>query len=128
MDEKVFLNFLNRCRVVRTRDSFVSGRGASESSSSGSRASVSAPSARTALITGSTAAGVKSSATAAVAPKDFWSGLQSFLDARYPSAQAKAIAAAFDELHYTSVKDLNYEDMDDIAVMMARELGLAPLA
>jgi len=130
MDEKVFTQFLNRYRVVRTRDSYVPLRNrntGSSSSSSGSRASVSEPGVRAALTTGSTTAAVKSAAVV-VAPRDFWSGLQSFLDARYPIAQAKAIAAAFDELHYTSIKDLNYEDMDDIAVMIARELGMPPLA
>jgi hypothetical protein len=72
-----------------------------------------------------TAAPPRAAATASgPAVREFWSGLQSYLESRYSPAEAKAIAAAFDELHYNSLKELNFEDLDDVAGMIAKELDV----
>ncbi len=72
-----------------------------------------------------TAAPPRAAAAAGPAVREFWSGLQSYLESRYSPAEAKAIAAAFDELHYNSLKELNFEDLDDVAGMIAKELDVS---
>lgn len=56
--------------------------------------------------------------------KDFWSALPAFLESHYSKADAAAIAAALDRLHYSGLKAFNYEDVEDFAAVMAGELGL----
>lgn len=55
---------------------------------------------------------------------DFWKGLKSFLESRCTPDDAKAILQAFDKLHYGSLAALNYEDIEEVTVMMAKESGL----
>ena len=55
---------------------------------------------------------------------DFWKGLKSFLESRCTPDDAKAIMQAFDKLHYGSLAALNYEDIEEATVMMAKESGL----
>jgi hypothetical protein len=56
---------------------------------------------------------------------DFWEGLDALLAVHFPDARTrKAVAAAFDEVHYDALRSgLNLEDVDDVAAMMARELA-----
>jgi hypothetical protein len=63
-------------------------------------------------------------AAAAVPPADFWTGLSAFLEAQYGAAGGKAVATALDNLHYASVRALNYEDIEDLSKMLAAELQL----
>jgi len=133
MDDATFATFASRYRVVRSRDAFVPERAARAGAQAG--ASASARGGARAPALGAPAAAAPAArplpppgAGGAAKGGDFWAQLQAFLDARYAPAQAKAVAAAFDELHYTSAKALNYEDIEDVAAMLAREAGLPPFA
>ena len=123
MDEKVFTQFLNKYRVVRSRDAFVPARSRRESSRGSNSSSTSSRGGE--LHDRMTAAPPRAAAAAGPAVREFWSGLQSYLESRYSPAEAKAIAAAFDELHYNSLKELNFEDLDDVAGMIAKELDVS---
>ena len=65
-----------------------------------------------------------SSLPAPTPQSDFWKGLKSFLESRCTPDDAKAILQAFDKLHYGSLAALNYEDIEELTVVMARESGL----
>jgi hypothetical protein len=53
--------------------------------------------------------------------KDFWTGLPSLLERHFSPSDAKKVAAAFDSLHYGSLRQLCYEDAADLAALIARE-------
>ena len=119
MDAKTFTEFLSRYRVVRNRDAELPRprRGGSR----GARGSATTAAARPALAA---AQGV----AAPIAAPDFWAALTPFLDKHYGAAGAKAVSAAFDTLHYASLRTLSYEDIEDLCAMLARELGVEPAA
>jgi hypothetical protein len=122
MDEETFQAALLRFRKVRSKDSELGRprvRQASRSSAAAAPKRLPAPSAAAAAGSAGSAA-----AAAAAPPKDFWAGLQAFLEARYGAAAAKAISCAFDELHYSSLRSLAYEDLEDITNLIAQEAGL----
>ncbi len=91
----MFQQLLQKYKVIRSRDAYVPEP---------SRAR--APSARGAAAPASTASSSSGGArpvpaAAPLAPAaDFWAGLSAFLATRFTPAQAKSIAAAFDEEHY----------------------------
>lgn len=57
---------------------------------------------------------------------DFWTGMDAFLKRHLTSEQRSATQAAFDELHWDTFnsKKLNWEDMEDVAGMIMREVGM----
>jgi hypothetical protein len=62
---------------------------------------------------------------AGLAYKDFWGGLDAVLALHFPSErERKKVSQAFDELHYAALREMNLEDVDDVAAMTARELGV----
>ena len=130
MDEETFQAALLRFRKVRSKDAELGRprvRQASRSSAAAAAAlpkRLPAPSAAAAGSAGS-AVSAGSAGSAAAPPKDVWAGLQAFLEARYGAAAAKAISCAFDELHYSSLRSLAYEDLEDITRLIALEAGLA---
>ena len=118
MDQKTFTELLARYRVVRPRDAELprprrGGRGGSSGR----------PTATAAALPAAAAA---ASVAAPIAAPDFWAGLTPFLEKHYGAAGAKAVSAAFDTLHYASLRALNYEDCEDLCAMLASELGLDP--
>ena len=55
--------------------------------------------------------------------KDFWEGLDQLLALHYSDPKVrKAIAQAFDEIHYSGLRGMDIEDCDDIAHMKQREV------
>ncbi len=115
MDTKTFTELLSKYRVVRSRDAELPRlqrrAGRTPASSAG----------------GSLKDGAASAAAAAPTPisaADFWAGLTPYLERQYGAAGAKAVSASFDAMHYASLRALNYEDVEDLSAMLARELGL----
>jgi hypothetical protein len=93
MTEQVFQTFLQKFKVVRSRDAYVAEPSRSRSAASRTVLSASPSSSR--------AGGALLADAAPLAPDaDFWTGLSAFLATRFPPAQAKSVAAAFDEEHY----------------------------
>lgn len=69
------------------------------------------------------AASVAASAAAAEVT-EFWGGLDALLAAHFTKPEVlKRIAQRFDERHYAALRSMNYEDVDDLAAMMTRELA-----
>jgi hypothetical protein len=113
MEQADFERLLANYRVIRSRDAYVPGR----------------PKRHQPLSSGHTAA-MTDDAPAPQAKKlrletprakDFWSALPAFLEKHYSKEDAAAISAAIDRIHYSSLKSMNYEDIDDLAGMILRE-------
>lgn len=115
MDEADFMRLLSKYPVVRSNLSVLK-RGPRK------RTAQSAIDDRKAKLTAAKLDDVVH-AIAVPPPKDFWTALEAFLNKHYDAKSAKAIAAKFDELHYESLRSLNYEDIDDIAAMFLHEVG-----
>lgn len=120
MEEAVFQRELQRFRKVRDRDWVAHHHGASGGSSARAPAAPRLPSAGDAAA----APSKRAPPEAALVYKDFWGGLDAVLSLHWPREQdRKRVAAAFDELHYAALREMNLEDIDDVAAMTARELG-----
>jgi hypothetical protein len=110
MDEQKFQSSLLRFRKVRDADSMSTFGKASNAV--GSKTSAPKPTARQ----------VVPAVPQTTDMKDFWSGLASLLAEHYTAADAKKVSAAFDELHYSSMRCLNGEDSGDLSVMLMMEV------
>jgi hypothetical protein len=112
--------------AARATTTASSSSSSSSSSSAAPASSLSAASAATATASSSSLS--PSSPALPVPPKDFWAGLSSFLEAHYGAQAAKAVASKFDEAHYRSLRALNYEDIEDVAALFAREAAAVAAA
>ncbi len=116
MDEKTFLGLLAKYPIKRSSTAELPRvrRGGSRSGAGRSSGAAAA------LPAGSAALG----SAAPIVAADFWAGLTPFLERHYGAAGAKAVSAAFDTLHYASLRALNFEDIEDLSALGARELAL----
>ena len=122
MEEKEFMAVLGSYKKVRSRESYVErrvqgrslrGRGSGGGSGGGS----------------GSGGGGDGSADAAASPRgppsmDFWQGLSRHLEVQHGAAGGKALLQAFDALHYASMREVNYEDVESLCAMLAQELIL----
>ncbi len=117
MEEATFQSALKRFRVVRQRDAVIGVRAATQKRGKSALGHL-----RNAGAEASTAAAVGGGEQHVAAMKDFWSGLNAFLAKHFDEASAKRVAAAFDELHYGSLRQLSTEDLEDVCGMLTAEL------
>lgn len=95
MEESVFQQLLQKYKVIRSRDAYVP-----EPSRPRTPAARSSATAASATASSSLAGRPLPNAAPLAPAADFWAGLSAFLATRYTPAQARSIAAAFDEEHY----------------------------
>ena len=70
-------------------------------------------------------AGVTLDLPASSSPAEFWDGLDSFMKKYIPSENNRArVLRAFDEVHYSRIRALNLEDIDDLATCFVKELDV----
>ncbi len=128
MEEADFQRLLTKYPIVRSRDSVLRPSASRKRPAAGAAAGDAALLLDGRLSSGAGASSASSSASASAAAanvrvphKDFWQGLGAFLELHYGPAKGKAVAAKFDELHYSSLRGLSYEDVDDLAQLFLRE-------
>lgn len=115
MDEIAFRKELERYKVIRTRNYIESDRRP--------RRPLAPPEALSiAHDIGSTSAA--SAVISTTTPSDFWVGFDAFMKCHVPNAALREkVARSFDKIHYGRLKELNIEDLNDLAACLAREHG-----
>ena len=133
MEEADFHHALSRYRIVRSRDfvaSLTPRRGAAlpwlgpppPPAGKPSPAAPATASSRRALGAGVGGPAVTPSAAAAPA-SDFWGALDALLAAHFSCPDVrKRVAQAFDERHYAALRGMNWDDVEDMARMLGKEL------
>lgn len=122
MQEDDFLRELNKYRVIRSRDSvisFVNTHSISPQAITNNKSSKKVEDVE--ILSMNDSSNSSNTVLLPKLPKEFWKGLDEFLGEHFEQNDAQRISAAFSDLHYNTLRHLNFEDINELGQMFDRE-------